>query len=132
MAARASGVDDEIRELYQGPLAGFVAARQALAKKLKGAGDERAAEVRELRKPSLSAWAVNALFAAEPKAMAELIGAGGKARAETERKSPDARALRDLLTQVRAATSAWRESPSFLSRLASACRAVTKSANGPW
>ena len=104
MAATASGVDDEIRELYGSPLAGFVAARQALAKKLKAAGDERAAEVRELRKPSLSAWAVNALFATEPKPMAELIGAGAQARAEAARKSPDARALRDVLTQVRAAT----------------------------
>ena len=53
----------ELRALYQGPLADFVGARKALAKRLRQAGDPRHAEVAELRKPGLSAWAVNRLFA---------------------------------------------------------------------
>ena len=59
-------LDDEIRALYHGPLGEFTPARQALAKRLKKEGDPRQGEVGALRKPSLSAWAVNRLFAREP------------------------------------------------------------------
>lgn len=47
-------------ELYQVPLEAFVAARDALAARLKAAGDKAgAAEVKGLRKPSVPAWAAN-------------------------------------------------------------------------
>ena len=52
------GLDAEIEQLYQLPLADFTAARNALA---KGAG-KRAGEIRALAKPSVPAWAVNQLY----------------------------------------------------------------------
>jgi len=50
--------DDEIAALYRGPLAGFTAARNALAKQRGPAG----AAVRTLEKPHAAAWAVNQLY----------------------------------------------------------------------
>jgi hypothetical protein len=103
MAARASGVDDEIRALYHGPFAEFVAARNALAKRLKKEGDAREAVVRELKKPSLSAWGVDQLFAREARAMAAFVGAGERARA-AQRKAVaggDPKPLRELLATIR-------------------------------
>src|SRR6185503_17331714 len=103
MAPRAAGVDDEIRALYHGPFAEFVASRNALAKRLKKEGSAREAEVKELRKPSLSAWAVDQLFAQEQRAMAAFVGAGERARAAQRRAATggDPKALRDLLATIR-------------------------------
>ena len=97
--------DDELRALYRGPLDDFVRARQALAKRLKDAGDSRDAEVRELRKPSRSAWAINQLFAREPREMAALVGAGERARVVQRHAASggDKTPLRDAIAAVRAA-----------------------------
>jgi hypothetical protein len=98
-------LDDEIRALYAGPLDAFVGARQALAKRLKEAGDTREAEVRGLRKPSVSAWAVNDLFARQPHEVAALLGAGERART-VQRPAPaggDGKPLREWIAAVRAA-----------------------------
>jgi hypothetical protein len=47
-------------ELYQVPLGDFTAARDALAARLKAAGDkEAAAAAKRARKPSVAAWAAN-------------------------------------------------------------------------
>jgi hypothetical protein len=99
-------LDDEIRGLYHGALAEFTAARGALAKRLRRAGDRRAGAVGELRKPPPSAWAVNRLFAGEPRAMTALVGAGERARAAQRRvgKGGDAAALRDLVATIRGET----------------------------
>jgi hypothetical protein len=96
-------LDDDISGLYRGPPAEFVAARQALAKRLRQAGDPRQAEVRELAKPPVSAWAVNRLFALEPRAMAELVGAGERARTDQGRArgNAGAAALRELVAAIR-------------------------------
>ncbi len=96
-------LDDEIRALYHGLPAEFVAGRQALAKRLRQAGDPRHAEVRDLAKPPVSAWAVNRLFALEARAMAELVGAGERARAAQRRGGGDAgaAALRELVAAIR-------------------------------
>jgi hypothetical protein len=59
--------------------------------------------VGELRKPPLSAWAVNRLLAEEPRAMAALVGTGERARA-TQRKvmaGGDAAALRQAIASAR-------------------------------
>lgn len=103
MPARSDAVDEAIRALYQGPLAEFVAARQALARRLKKEKDKQAASVAELRKPSLSAWAVNQLFAHEVRAMAALVEAGVRARAAQERASAggEVRGLREALASIR-------------------------------
>ncbi len=104
MAARSArpSIDDDIRAIYHGALGDFVAARQALAKRLKQEGDARAAAVKELKKPSLSAWAVNQLFAHEGKAMAAFVAWGEKARA-AQRKAEaggDAKPLREALAAI--------------------------------
>ncbi|MCC7125349.1 MAG: hypothetical protein IT178_10910, partial [Acidobacteria bacterium] len=53
-------VEAAIDALYQGPLDGFTAARNALAAALKKSGDKAGAErVKALAKPSVTAWAVN-------------------------------------------------------------------------
>ncbi len=104
MPARAPKLDDEVRDLYQGPLGEFTAGRQALAKRLRQVGDARAAEVAGLPKPPLSAWAVNRLFASEPKGVTALVGAGERARA-AQRKvvaKGDPAALRQAIEAARA------------------------------
>ena len=102
MPPRPSPLDDEIRALYQGPLADFIASRNALAKRLKKEGDAREAEVRALAKPSLSAWAVNQLFAHEARAMAAFVGAGERTRAAQRRAAGgDPEALREALALIR-------------------------------
>lgn len=104
MPSSARTPPPDLRPLYHGPLADFVAARDALARRLRQGGDPRAAEVRVLRKPPLSAWAINQLFAREPQAMAALADAGERARRlqETAARRGDGQALRDLLRDIRA------------------------------
>ncbi|HXT21048.1 MAG TPA: hypothetical protein VN923_09880, partial [Thermoanaerobaculia bacterium] len=111
MAPRAAGVDDEIRALYHGPFAEFVAARNALAKRLKKEGDAREAEVKELKKPSLSAWGVDQLFAREARAMAAFVGAGERARAAQRKAAAggDPKPLRELLATIRGEVSRLTE-----------------------
>lgn len=53
-----AAIDARIDELYQRPLNEFTAARNALA---KDAGS-RAAEIRQLAKPPLAAWAINQVY----------------------------------------------------------------------
>jgi hypothetical protein len=64
MAKSADPADRELETaidaLYQGPLDGFTAARNALAASLKKSGDKASAErVKTLAKPSSTAWAIN-------------------------------------------------------------------------
>lgn len=106
MPNQPTPLDDEIQALYQGPLAEFTATRQELAKRLRGDGDPRHEEVRTLRKPPVSAWAVNRLFASEADAMAGLGDAGEQARATQQQtgKGKDLAALRELVATIRSET----------------------------
>jgi hypothetical protein len=70
------GLDAEIEKLYQLPLEDFTAARNALA---KGAG-QRAADVRGLTKPPVTAWAVNQLYWKRRRVYDALIAAAQDAR----------------------------------------------------
>src|SRR4051794_23390176 len=60
-------------DLYGLPLDEFVAARDALAKRV---GGEQGAAIRALRKPSVSAWAANQAVRSQPRAARELWAAG--------------------------------------------------------
>ncbi|MDP9121247.1 MAG: hypothetical protein M3O15_07745, partial [Acidobacteriota bacterium] len=61
---------EEIGHLYDLPLFGFTAARNALAARLeKAGGHAAAAAVKALAKPSPSAWAVNMLLRRERERM---------------------------------------------------------------
>jgi hypothetical protein len=63
MATSGINVESEIDQLYQLSLAEFVAARNALAAKLKAGGDkDNAARVRELGRPNVAAWAANTAY----------------------------------------------------------------------
>jgi len=67
-------LDEEIDRLYRIPLAEFVQARNDLAAALKKGGDPEAARrVRDLTKPSASAWAVNQLYWRARPTLSDLI-----------------------------------------------------------
>lgn len=106
MARRASNVDAEIDALFQLPLAEFTAARNALAKRLKGEGQPLDAErVKALAKPPAPAWAVNQLYWHDPKAIERLLALGERVRkAQTGKlKNADLRELLDEKKQMTAA-----------------------------
>ena len=98
-------LDQEIDRLYALPLGEFIGARNELAKRLKAGGDgEAAARVKGLAKPSVTAWAVNALYhhererfdallSAAVAVRAALAGKGDRKQAEAARRE----ALRGLL-----------------------------------
>jgi hypothetical protein len=107
-------VETELDELFGLPLEDFTAARNELASRLKSAGQTEAAErVRELRKPSVPAWAVNQLARREPEAVGRLVGAGGRLR----KAQASALAGGDA-NAVREATAAERDAVRELTRLA--------------
>jgi len=80
-ARRAGGhspveTDAEIAALYAVAPERFIAARDALVKRLRTAGDRAGADrVRTLRRPSPALWAVNGLARREPGAIAALLQA---------------------------------------------------------
>jgi hypothetical protein len=94
-------------DLYGLPFDRFVPERTALARALRTSGDRKGAEaVAALRKPSVSAWAVNQLVRTQSRTVAELFAAGDAARrAQTDLLSGQGRgeALRDALTHEREA-----------------------------
>ena len=68
-------------DLYGLPLEEFTPARDSLARELRRAGKKEAAdEAKALRKPSVSAWAVNQAARREPEAVRALVKAGGELR----------------------------------------------------
>jgi hypothetical protein len=73
--------DEAIDDLYGKPLAEFTAARDALARELREVGDKAAAdEVKGLRKPTVSAWAINQLVRKDRMRIRSLLVAGEKLR----------------------------------------------------
>jgi hypothetical protein len=108
--------DEQVRALYREPPEGFIAARDALVKELKDAGQaEDAAQAKALRKPTVSAWAVDQLADLEPDSITELLDAGTEVRASQQAAlSSGANADR-----LREATAARRQIVSRLARAAS-------------
>jgi hypothetical protein len=71
-----SELEEKIVGLYAGPLDAFVARRDALVKELRAGGDREAATgVKNLRKPSRAAWALDLGVLGTPHAMQTLEGA---------------------------------------------------------
>jgi hypothetical protein len=94
----------DVRALYRGAPEGFIAARDALAKRLRDEGrDGDAAEVKKLRRPTVAAWALDRLADDASDAIAELLDAGAElARAQRATLSGrDPQALRDATTTRR-------------------------------
>jgi hypothetical protein len=75
-------LDTEIDRLYGLPLDEFTTQRDALAKRLRGAGDrDAAAAVKTLRKPTAGAWALNQAVRRRGAETQALLGAGERLRA---------------------------------------------------
>jgi hypothetical protein len=75
--AHSSQIEDEVDALYDLRPGEFVAARDALARQVRRAGDRDAAErIKGLPRPSAAAWAVNQLARREPEWTQALTTAG--------------------------------------------------------
>lgn len=73
-------------ELYAVPLADFVASRKALAATAKASGGPPAAKaVLALRKPTLTAWAMNLVPRGDAATLTALVGLGARMRAAQSR-----------------------------------------------
>jgi hypothetical protein len=97
--------EHEIAALYGLPLGEFTGGRDALARRLRAAGEsERAAAVRGLRKPSLAAWALNTLSRLRPGELGDLLAAGE----EAERAQAAALSGRGGAPELQAAQTALR------------------------
>jgi hypothetical protein len=97
--------EQAVEELFGLPPEEFVAARDDLARRLKREGDpETAARVKALRRPTLSAWAVNQLARGRGQELAPLLAAG-----ERLRSAHRAALAGGGAAELRAATRAERE-----------------------
>jgi hypothetical protein len=94
--------------LYALPPDEFTAARNALAKELRAAGDKAAAaEVAKLRRPSVGAHALNRVAREEPELLEAALGAGIALREASEAAAGgDAGNLREASAAERAAAQA--------------------------
>ncbi|SEH00614.1 hypothetical protein SAMN05444920_11745 [Nonomuraea solani] len=93
-------LDEVADRLYALPPSEFTAAREAEARAAKDAGDVRLSrDIAKLRRPTVSAWAVNRLARDHPDALADLLDVGERLR--TAWAEQDADALAEL-TQRRA------------------------------
>jgi hypothetical protein len=105
------GLEDELDRLYGLPLNDFTAARDEIAKRLRGEGErELADEVKALRKPTAAVWVVNQL-AREREVDVKRLMKAGEALAKAQ-----ASATREDFQQARA------DEQHALERLASAAR----------
>jgi hypothetical protein len=97
MMARAKS--DPVAELYAAEPEGFIAARDALAAELRAAGEEdRAAEVKRLRKPTVAAWGVDAAARSEQKLVEALIASGERLAGAQRQAMSGKRGTDDLRT----------------------------------
>lgn len=107
-----------IDELYAGSLDAFVRERDALAKARESMGDAAgAARVRALRKPVVSAWALNRLAREEPDAVNDLAALGDRLRSAQRRaiSGADVEPLREAIEdRRRAVTSLARAASAIL------------------
>jgi hypothetical protein len=107
---RRSKLDREIDALFQQPPGEFVQARNALANRIKAAGNaDRAAAIRALVKPNVPAWVVNRLAVESRSAFRRLARLGDKL-GEVQRGAPKAaQSLRKTLDDRRAALATLRD-----------------------
>jgi hypothetical protein len=99
--------EEDLDELYHGPLADFTPRRNELAKKLRADGEREASDwVKGLRKPSQAAWIANQLAVRKPRDVERLLTVGEELRDLQERLlegSADQSRLRDSAGRERQA-----------------------------
>src|SRR5262245_50150136 len=89
----------DVQELYAADPEAFIAARDALAKQLKADGHEAtAATVKKLKKPTVSAWAVDRAARQEPALVQQLLAAGERLAGAQRQALSGRRATDDLRT----------------------------------
>jgi len=98
--------------LYAGPLAGFIAARDAAAR--AATSKHLAAQIKALRKPSTAAWAVNLLVRREADQIDQALGIAESLRVAAA--SMDGEELRTLTRQRRQLTAALTSTAAQLVR----------------
>jgi hypothetical protein len=128
-------LDDIVRELYVLPPTDFVAARNELVRQARAAGSQEiAARLRQLRRPTRSAWLVN-LLARDSEAMQRLSALGRQLRdaqtglAGTELRNlaeQRRRLIADLLdrAQAHATGAGLRVTPTVLSEVEATLQAA--------
>jgi hypothetical protein len=128
-------LDEIVRELYVLPPDDFVTARNELVRQARAAGSRDVAEhLRQLRRPTRSAWLVN-LLAGDSRAMQRLSALGrelrdaqtGLARTELRNLAEQRRQLiADLLdrTKAHAAEAGVRLTPTVLSEVEATLQAA--------
>jgi hypothetical protein len=128
-------LDEIVRELYVLPPADFVNARNELVREARAAGSRDVAErLRQLRRPTRSAWLVN-ILASDSRAMQRLSALGrelrdaqtGLARTELRSLAEQRRQLiADLLdrTKAHAAEAGVRLTPTVLSEVEATLQAA--------
>jgi hypothetical protein len=138
-------LDDELDRLYALEPGAFVSERDRLARGLREAGDrEQAEQVKRLRKPTVSAWAINQLARQARREVDLLLDAGHRLReaqegllAGEDRKSLDEarRNEREALAGLREAarrilTDEGRVSETALNRITGTLQAAAVSSEG--
>jgi hypothetical protein len=121
-----------VEELYGAPLEDFVARRDAAAKSLRSSGDRAGADaVKKLRKPSVSAAAVNRLARDAPDEVSSLLAAGEALRQAQLGGGSDRDTIRSAAADERAAVErlvseagAYGLSPSSLEEVRSTLHAA--------
>jgi hypothetical protein len=120
-------IDERIDGLYAGELDRFTPERDALAKELTLAGDKEGAKrVKALRKPVVSAWALNVLAHEDAEAIEELLELGGRLRDAQRRaiSGGDVEPLREATDERRRLVSELAgKATAILERSASASAA---------
>ncbi len=95
-------LEGEIDGIYARPLSEFVGSRKALAARLAADGLAKdAARVKELKKPSAAAWAVNRLRFASPEVLESLLEAGDRLRGKAGDRQDAMQARKDALASAR-------------------------------
>lgn len=97
-------IDERIDGLYASELDRFTPDRDTLAKELVAAGDKDGSKrVKALRKPVVSAWALNVLARQDPEAIGELLELGGRLRDAQRRaiSGGDVESLREATDERR-------------------------------
>jgi hypothetical protein len=142
----ATSEEEELDRLYGLPLDEFTAARNALSKRFREEGQRAiAARIKELPKPSVSAWLVNQLARRDELGVRRLIKtgaeleeaqraaiAGGETADFTRARREEADAIKHLLDSAREVASAAGRpvSESVLDRVASTLRGAAATAEG--
>ena len=106
-----SDVEEGLDRLYSVPLEQFTVERDALARALRSHDKEAAARVKSLRRPTVTAWALNRLARDSPGELAALFDADA-ALARSQREG----AGRDRLTQSLSAVAIDQEGREALAR----------------